>query len=131
LFNGVPESYPSLDFVFLEAGIGYVPYMTWRLDDHYLEAPDQVPGLRRLPSSYIEDQFYFTTQPLGHTANDPSHIAKAIEMAGPESIMYSADLPHADFDPPSELFDRINSHFDSDTVRGIMGETAVDIFGLT
>jgi len=131
LFNGVPEKHPSLDFVFLEAGIGYVPYMTWRLDDHYLEAPDQVPGLRRLPSSYIEDQFYFTTQPLGHTANDPNHIARAIEMAGPGSIMYSADLPHADFDPPRELFDRINSHFDSDTVRGIMGETAVDIFGLT
>jgi predicted TIM-barrel fold metal-dependent hydrolase len=130
LFNGIPERYPSLDFVFVESGIGYVPYMKWRLDDHYLEAPDQIPGLNRLPSSYIDDQFYFTTQPLGHTGNNPSHIAKAIEMAGPGSIMYSADLPHADFDPPSELFNRINGHFDPKIVRGIMGETAADLFNL-
>jgi predicted TIM-barrel fold metal-dependent hydrolase len=51
-------------------------------------------------------------------------------MIGPDSIMYSADLPHTDFDPPAELFNRIRSNFDVETVRGIMGETAVKLYNL-
>jgi hypothetical protein len=44
-------------------------------------------------------------------------------------MVYAADLPHAAFDPPSELFDRIAGQLDDDTVRQIMGETAADLFG--
>ncbi|MFB6311313.1 MAG: amidohydrolase family protein [Salinirussus sp.] len=131
LFRGVPERFPDLEVVFQEAGVGWIPYTLWRLDDHYLAISDEVPGLDRLPSEYVADQMYFSTQPLGHTARDPSHLAQAIDMAGPENIMYSSDLPHPDFDPPEELFDRIEGHFDREVVDGIMGETAVEVFGLT
>jgi predicted TIM-barrel fold metal-dependent hydrolase len=130
LFRGVPARFPDLEFVFQEAGVGWIPYTLWRLDDHYLELSDEIPGLSRLPSEYVHDRFYFTSQPLGHTARNPRHPAMAIEMAGPDNIMYSSDLPHPDFDPPEELFDRINGHFDRETVAGIMGETARDVFDL-
>ncbi len=130
LFRGVPERFPDLDIVFQEAGVGWIPYMLWRLDDHYLELSDEIPMLNKLPSEYVHDQYYFTSQPLGHTAQNPKHLAMAIEMAGPENLMYSSDLPHPDFDPPEELFDRINGQFDEDTVAGIMGETARDVFDL-
>jgi len=130
IVQGVPARYPDLDFVFQEAGIGYISYLKWRLDDHYLERSDEAPYLDQLPSEYMADQFYFTTQPLGHTAENPKHLAWAVEMAGPDNVMYSSDLPHKDFDPPGELFDRIHTHFDAETVRNIMGETAIDIFDL-
>ncbi len=130
LFRGVPVRFPDLKFVFQESGIGWIPYTLWRLDDHYLELSDEIPALSQLPSEYVHEQFYFTTQPLGHTAQNPKHLAMAIEMAGPGNIMYSSDLPHPDFDPPEELFDRINGHFDEETVAGIMGETALDVFDL-
>ncbi|MEF8822280.1 MAG: amidohydrolase family protein, partial [Halovenus sp.] len=130
LFRGVPERFPDLKFVFQEAGIGWIPYTLWRLDDHYLELSDEIPALDRLPSEYVHEQFYFTTQPLGHTARNPEHLAMAIEMAGPDNLMYSSDLPHPDFDPPEELFDRINGHFDRETVAGIMGETACEVYDL-
>jgi predicted TIM-barrel fold metal-dependent hydrolase len=130
LFRGVPERFPDLTFVFQEAGIGWIPYTLWRLDDHYLELSDEIPALDRLPSEYVHEQFYFTTQPLGHTARNPEHLAMAIEMAGPDNLMYSSDLPHPDFDPPEELFDRINGHFDRETVAGIMGETACEVYDL-
>lgn len=129
MVRGVPERFPDLDFVFQESGIGWVPYTIWRLDDHYLLRPYEF-HLNRPPSEYIAEQVYFTTQPLGHTMNNPEHLAWAIEMTGPESIMYSSDLPHSDFDPPTELFDRINGYFEPETVRGMMGETAAGIFGL-
>lgn len=130
LLRGIPERFPDVTFVFQEAGIGWIPYLLWRLDDHYLQFADELPYLEKLPSEYVRDQFYFTTQPLGHTARNGRHLAWAIEMAGPESIMYSSDLPHTDFDPPEELFDRIRPAFEDDVIAGIMGETAAEVFGL-
>jgi hypothetical protein len=129
LVRGVPERFPDLDFVFQESGVAWVPYLVWRLDDHYLELPHEF-HIDDLPSRYVEDQFYFTTQPLGHTAENPTHLARAIEMAGADSIMYASDLPHTDFDPPEELFGRVSREFDGAAVRGMMGETAVDVFDL-
>jgi predicted TIM-barrel fold metal-dependent hydrolase len=130
LFRGIPERYPDLEFVFQEAGLAWIPYLVWRLDDHYLQFSDELPYLEKLPSEYIRDQFYFTTQPLGHTADNGTHLAQICEMIGTDSILYSADLPHTDFDPPEELLQRIRGHFDAETVRGIMGETAADFFEL-
>jgi len=131
LFQAVPARYPDLQFVFQEAGVGWIPYTKWRLDDHYLELSDEVPGLDKLPSKYVDDQFYFSTQPLGYTGDHPEHMAKMIELVGPENLMYASDLPHPDFDPPEELYDRIRGHLDDEAVRGIMGETAADVFGLS
>lgn len=129
IFQGIPERFPDLQFNMQEGGIGWVPYTVWRLDDHHLALADENPFLEKLPSEYISDQFYFSTQPLGHTTN-PKHMARAIEMAGPELIMFSSDLPHPDFDTPDELFDRVKGHFDEETVCDMMGGTAIDVFDL-
>ncbi|ESS07284.1 MAG: putative metal-dependent hydrolase [uncultured archaeon A07HB70] len=131
LFQAVPERFPDLQFVFQEAGVGWIPYTKWRLDDHYLELSDEVPGLEQLPSKYIDERFHFSTQPLGYTGDHPDHLAKMIELVGPETLMYSSDLPHPDFDPPEELYDRVRGHLDDEAVRGIMGETATDVFDLS
>ncbi len=129
LFRGVPERY-DIDFVFQEAGIGYIPYMMGRLDDHYLEMAYELPALEKLPSEYVKDQFHFTTQPLELTPRNPKQIAWLVEMIGAESVMYSGDFPHPDFDPPEELFDRTNPFFEPDKTQSIMGETALGVFGL-
>lgn len=130
VFQGALERFPDLDFVLQESGVGWIPYFKWRMDDHYLEQPDQLPELAKLPSEYLDEQCYFTTQPLGHTAGNPRHLAMAVEMAGPDSIMYSSDLPHGDWDPPEELFDRIRMHFDGETLENIMGRTAMSVYGI-
>lgn len=130
IYQGVPERFPDIQFVFQESGLAWVPYLKWRLDDHYMELSDDLPLLEQLPSEYIDEAIYFTSQPLGLTADRPKHLAWAIEMAGTNSVMYASDLPHADFDPPSELFSRICTQFDGDTVRDMMGETAADLYDL-
>ncbi len=128
LHGGVPERFPELNFVIQEGGVGWIPFMRMRLDDHYLEYPDDWYQLSKPPTEYIDEQFYFTTQPLGNPGNNPEYISQLIEMAGPENMMYSADLPHMDFDPPEELFEKINPYLDEDKVRGIMGENATEAF---
>jgi predicted TIM-barrel fold metal-dependent hydrolase len=128
VFQGSFERFPDLDVVFQESGVGWIPFMKWRMDDHYLDNPDQLANLSKLPSEYIGEQCYFTTQPVGHTTENPSQLAMAIEMTGPDSLMYSSDLPHGDWDPPEELFGRIHRHFDAETVERIMGGTAREVY---
>ena len=128
--QGVPERYPDLQILMQEAGVEWLPWMMWRLDDHYLQNSQDVPILQKQPSEYIKDQFTLSTQPLGHTDN-AQHLAWVIEAAGgPETVAFASDHPHPDFDTPGELFRPLNSHFDAEAVRGMMGETAMEIFGL-
>lgn len=129
MFRGLPERFPDLEFVIQEAGLSWAATLKLRLDDHYMEHADEIPYLRRLPSEYMDEQFYFTTQPLGMPAN-PKHLAYMVEIVGTDSVMYSADLPHVDFDPPTELFDRVQSSFDDEDLQKIMGGNAVDVFNL-
>lgn len=127
--NGIPERYPEVSFVFQEPGFEWVPWMMWRLDDHHLQNSFDLPMLSRPPSEYILDQFYFTTQPLGHTKN-PQHMGWTMEMAGgARTLLFSTDHPHPDFDPPSEVFQPAARYLDQNDVRGIMGGTAARVFG--
>lgn len=130
LCRGVPHRHPDVLFVFQEAGIGYVPYILNRLDTAFHEFRHELPALEKPPSEYVSDTFYWTTQPLGHTAETPRHLARLVELIGPENLMFSADIPHPDFDTPEELFDRIRPYFDAESIRGMMGETAIEVFDI-
>lgn len=128
--RGLPARYPDLDIVFQESGISHVPYLKWQLDDLYMEFSEEFPYLDQLPSEYFDDNFYFTTQPIGMTAKDRSQLATAIELAGVESIMYAADFPHPTFDPPAELYNRLNGQLGDEQERAIMGTRALEVFGV-
>src|SRR5699024_10688070 len=65
LVQGVPAKFPELNFIFLEAGISWVPYMMWRLNKEYSMRRSEAPLLEKSPEEYIRDQFYFASQPLG------------------------------------------------------------------
>ncbi|MGI0090381.1 MAG: amidohydrolase family protein, partial [Nitrososphaerales archaeon] len=64
----------------------------------------EAPGLKKLPSEYI-NEFYYTTQPL----EQPRSVAdqqKIFEMFDAENrLMYASDYPHWDWDVPSVIFD--------------------------
>ena len=130
VFRGVPERFPDLEFVMEEGGVEWLPWIRWRMDDHYLQNSSDVPILERLPSEYLSENFYLSTQPLGHPEN-PRDLAEVLRIAGGgDMLMYSSDHPHPDFDPPAELLSPIRAHLEPEDVRGMMGETAADVFGV-
>jgi len=126
--QGTPAKFPGLDFVVMEAGIAWVPYMLARLNREYSTWRSQAPLLEKMPEEYLRDQFYFTTQPLGEFQRR-SHMADVIDIVGPESIMFSTDHPHFDFDNPASIrafFD----HLDREEQEMVFSQNAVDVFGL-
>src|SRR5712675_540372 len=64
VIEGVLERFPRLRIVFIEGGLGWIPATTWRMDQHFERFRDEVPHLKRRPSEYVKEHFWFTTQPI-------------------------------------------------------------------
>jgi predicted TIM-barrel fold metal-dependent hydrolase len=128
MVNGTPEKFPDLDFVFLEAGVGWIPYMMYRLNTIYSKRRSEAPLLQKSPEEYIRDQFYFGTQPLEEPQNS-AHLQQLIEMVGSDSLLFCTDFPHYDFDHPG-AFDNYLASFPSDRRASVLGANANRAFDL-
>jgi hypothetical protein len=127
LTKGTPERF-DIDFIIQEAGIGWIPYFTRRFDHEYRAKREDAPMLEKLPSEYVRDQFYFTSQPVEGTG-DPDYVASMVELMGPESLLFSSDYPHLDFDHSADLFRVLRSRLGETAARNVYGETALEVFG--
>jgi predicted TIM-barrel fold metal-dependent hydrolase len=129
IVNGVPEKFPGLNFVFLEAGLSWVPYMMFRLNKEYSMRRSEAPLLTRSPEEYIRDSFYFASQPLGEP-NEPDHLHQILGIIGAENIMFASDYPHWDFDHPDALDKHLRAHLDAEQREQVLRQTPVEAFGL-
>jgi predicted TIM-barrel fold metal-dependent hydrolase len=92
---GVPEKFPSLNVVVLEAGAGWIGYWLDRMDSVY-SSPQGGPVreiLPELPSTYFHRQCFISADP------DESTLAPVIEAIGPEKFFWASDFPHPDHPP--------------------------------
>lgn len=97
IFNGVFDKFPELKVVFLEPGVGWVPWFTWRADQQYRELRVDVPWVKRLPSEYMRENVRFSTQPFSDIK--PDYMAQMIEWTKAERMfMFATDYPHYDAD---------------------------------
>jgi len=99
VMEGVFERFPGLKVSLIESGFSWVPALAWRMDKHFERMHREVPHLKRKPSEYIRDHFWFCTQPIDEPEK-PHHILDIIEWIGWDRIMFSSDYPHWDFDDP-------------------------------
>lgn len=128
LAHGVPEKFPGLDFVIQEADFGWLPGMIARLNREYAEWTDELPLLERSPEEYIRDAFYFTTQPMGEFRS-ASDMRSIIDLVGAESLLYSSDHPHYDFDTP-ETLDRFLQQLSAEERDAVLHGNAAEIYGI-
>ncbi|MDJ1433754.1 amidohydrolase family protein [Halostagnicola sp. A-GB9-2] len=128
--EGVPEKFPELDFVFLESGIGWVPYMMHRMNKIYHMRRSEVPLLEKSPEEYLRDSFYFGSQPLGEP-NDPAHMKQIIGMIGADNLMFATDYPHWDFDHVEELDKYLRNYFTEEEREKVLYETPAEAFNLS
>jgi predicted TIM-barrel fold metal-dependent hydrolase len=128
VINGIPERFPKLKIIWIESGLAWLPFMMQRLDNEYLMRTSEAPLLKKLPSDYIRENFYYTSQPIEN--RDLEALQLTMKMINAESqLLFASDFPHWDFNLPSTIYDL---PFLSETAkRRILGENARAVFGLT
>ena len=129
IVHGLPVKFPDLNFVFLEAGISWVPYMMYRLNKEISMRHSEAPLLEKQPEEYIRDSYYFASQPLGEPM-DPNHMQQMIDMVGVDSLMFASDYPHWDFEHPSELNKYLDEMFPAAERQKVLSENANKVFKL-
>lgn len=104
VLSGVFESIPTLQIVSTENGFAWAPPLMWRLDGCWKLLKDEVPELKRPPSEYVREHFWWSTQPM-EEPHKPEHFLQMIEHFGfDDRILFASDYPHWDFDSPDQAF---------------------------
>lgn len=126
IVNGIPERFPDLKTIWIESGLAWLPFLMQRLDHEYLMRQSDAPLLTKMPSDYMRDMYY-TSQPMEWT--DDALLESTFRAIDAENtLMYSSDWPHWDFDVPGRI---MGIPFLSEQgKRNVLGETARKVFNL-
>jgi predicted TIM-barrel fold metal-dependent hydrolase len=125
VFGGVLERYPRVRVVLGEAGIGWIPYILWRMDGEWEDQFKDL-ALTMPPSEYWRRQCWATYQ------TDPVGI-KLLDELGVDRIMWGSDFPHPDGVWPDsrEYIEREMGHLPAPVRRKIVCENAARLYGFT
>lgn len=99
VLEGVFERFPKLKVLLIEAGVGWLPALMWRLDKHWSRLRGETPYLKRKPSDYIRQHVWLTTQPM-EEPEKRKHFNDMVEWIGLDRLLFATDYPHWDFDDP-------------------------------
>lgn len=129
IVEGTVEKFPDLKFGFLEAGLGWLPYLMFRLNKEYSIRRSEAPLLEKSPEEYIREKMYFASQPL-EEPNDNSHLKHLIDIIGTESILFATDYPHWDFDTPDALDKHLRHTYSAEERKQVLSGNAAELFDL-
>jgi predicted TIM-barrel fold metal-dependent hydrolase len=127
LCEGMPERFPRLRTIWVEAGLAWIPFVMQRLDNEYMMRSSEVPGLKRRPSDYMREMFY-SSQPMEAVDNREALELTFKMINAPTQLMYSSDYPHWDMDLPSTIYDL--PFLSEQAKRNILGGNAQRAFNL-
>jgi predicted TIM-barrel fold metal-dependent hydrolase len=96
--GGILERHPRLRVAFLEGNCGWLPFLLWRLDEHWEMFGDQwAPELKNPPSHYFKRQCYASVEA------DEEPVKYAIDFLGNGRLVFSTDFPHVDTKYPKAV----------------------------
>lgn len=135
--QGLFDKYPKQKVLMQEGGLWWLVDFMLRMDEFYLDHPNDIQMterklesgekfLKRLPSEYVREHFFFSTQPMAKPKN-AKHFAWLMELInGKDALLYSSDWPHATFDPVNWVVE--NSSLPEDVQRDILAGNALKFF---
>ena len=90
ILGGVFERFPDLKVVFVEPGVGWVPWWLNLIDDMVVRQDYETPELTELPSHYFHQNVFITFIDESEALTfEPFRYR-----IGVENIMWSSDYPH-------------------------------------
>jgi predicted TIM-barrel fold metal-dependent hydrolase len=127
VINGIPERFPKLKILWIENGLAWIPFLMQRLDNEYMMRTSEAPLLKKKPSEYMRENFYYSTQPMED--GNLEALALTMKMINAETqLMFASDYPHWDFNLPSTIYDL--PFLSEQAKRNILGENAREFFNL-
>lgn len=88
IMGGVFEAFPDLKVVFVEPGLGWVPWWLETVDDMATRQGYKFPAITDLPSAYFHRNVYLTF------IDEHYGLDRARDLLGTKNIMWSSDFPH-------------------------------------
>ncbi|HWO94571.1 MAG TPA: amidohydrolase family protein [Dehalococcoidia bacterium] len=136
IISGICHRYPRLNFVSVESGVGWVPFVLEALDWQWLNSGCQQehPEMDLLPSEYFKRQVYACFW------FERGSAEKAIELVGADNLLYETDFPHptsmspgpASFaDNPKDFIEQNLSKLPEDVLRKILHDNAARLYHLS
>ena len=125
IYSGVLERYPRIRLVLGESGIGWIPYVLWRMDAEWEDQFKDL-SLRMAPSGYWKRQCWATYQ------TDPVGV-KLIDELGADKVMWGSDFPHPDgiWPDSQEYIQRELGPLPAGIRRKIVCENAAKLYGFS
>jgi uncharacterized protein len=125
--HGVFEKFPRLKLLLIEAGSAWLPSLLWRFDAEYKGLRREVPWLKRLPSEYVAEHVWLTTQPLEFSPKREQVAQLLGWIEGDRKLVYSSDYPHWDADEINYVASRLPETWH----RRVFFENALAFYGWT
>jgi len=126
IFSGLLDRFPSLKFVSVESGIGWIPFMLeaceYQMDQNLVNRG----GLKLRPREYFKRQLYASYW----FENANTH--NSLEQLGGDNVMFETDFPH-----PTCLYPGVREQIqtslaglDRSLQRKVLYETAAKVYNL-
>jgi predicted TIM-barrel fold metal-dependent hydrolase len=87
IMGGVFERFPRLKVVFVEAGVGWVPWWLFIVDDMH-KRNYRFENISEVPSFYFHRNVFLTF------VDEPFSVERLRDLVGVRNIMWSTDYPH-------------------------------------
>jgi predicted TIM-barrel fold metal-dependent hydrolase len=125
LGGGVLERFPKLQVGFLEANCSWLPWLLWRLDEHFeYVGRYERPDLKLEPSEYFKRQCYVSVE----ADEQPVKFVEQAGLAG--SVVFSTDYPHSDSKYPRAVDSFLETaSVSEDTKRKILWDNTARMYG--
>ncbi|HEY3082479.1 MAG TPA: amidohydrolase family protein [Chloroflexota bacterium] len=124
--EGVFEKFPRLKVLFDECDQFWAVGLMWHMDADWKSLREQTPWVKRLPSEYFRGHIRVGSQPMLEPESDDQFFCMLDAMHAEETLVYSSDWPHWDWDDPATTFPKLPERLH----RRVFCENARELFGL-
>ena len=129
ILSGMLDKYPTLKFVSVESGVGWIPFVMQSLEytfDEILSAKDRQQFELR-PKEYFQRQIY-----ASYWFEDSHLVDTFLKDMGSDNLMFETDYPHPQALYPNvqEKIEETLAHHPEDVQRKILYETASNVYGI-
>src|SRR5947207_1361692 len=123
--GGILERHPRLRVAFLEGNCSWVPFLLWRMDEHWEWIGDvYARDLTMAPSEYFKRQCFVSVE------CDEEPVKHVIDAIGDDRIVFSTDFPHGDSKFPRAVESFLSLPISEESKRKILWDNCAAYYGL-